>query len=77
MSVAQFSFKSDVIGDLSFEVGDIIYIINEVDDLWFLGTSARNRHISNGIFPKSFVKLIDKNVISVYDVLPLIPKLPN
>lgn len=55
VAIALSSFNSAVAGDLSFHKGDIITIIEKGDSEWWTGEADK----SMGIFPKTFVKIIE------------------
>ncbi|KAI8065005.1 hypothetical protein BDF21DRAFT_346446 [Thamnidium elegans] len=52
---AVYDFAGDNIDELSFQVGDIINVIEEVDEGWWLGESIDGRR---GIFPVNYTELV-------------------
>lgn len=52
---AVYDFGGDNSDELSFEVGDIITVIEEVDEGWWLGESQDGRR---GIFPVNYTELM-------------------
>ncbi|KAI9261227.1 hypothetical protein EDC94DRAFT_519637 [Helicostylum pulchrum] len=52
---AVYEFGGDNIDELSFQVGDVITVIEEVDEGWWLGESIDGRR---GIFPVNYTELV-------------------
>jgi len=54
---AQFPFKATEPGELEFEEGDKIYVLDNTDELWWMGMVDNGPDVppSQGVFPASYV----------------------
>jgi len=52
-AVAKFKFESANAGDLAFDVGDIIELLEEVGDEWLEGRIGQRE----GLFPRAYVEI--------------------
>lgn len=69
---AVYDFGGDNIDELSFQVGDMITVIEEVDEGWWLGESIDGRR---GIFPVNYTELVA--VVNQYGAGPPMPARPS
>lgn len=56
---AVYDFGGDNVDELSFRIGDVIQVIEEVDEGWWLGEVAEpNGNVRRGIFPVNYTELV-------------------
>jgi hypothetical protein len=56
---AVYDFGGDNADELSFRIGDLIQVIEEVDEGWWLGeVHESNGHVRRGIFPVNYTELV-------------------